>query len=110
MRSIQSRLKEKRPTRPSLQQEAAIKARPPTAARGYDATWQKLRAQHLAQYPACIKCGKVDKSNHVDHIIPHKGNDRLRLDPKNLQTHCHSHHSSKTGKYDGGFGNSRNEA
>lgn len=103
-RSIQSRLKEKRPTRPSLQQAAAIKARPAAAVRGYDAVWQKLRAQHLAKYPACVTCGKEDKRNHVDHIVTHKGNDRLRLDPTNLQTLCHSHHSRKTIKNDGGFG------
>lgn len=111
-RSIQSRLKEKRLACPSLQQAAAIKARPPAAERGYDAAWQKLRAQHLAKQPycqceQCKRLGLSTKANTVDHIVPHRGDDRLRLDPNNLQSMTRSHHSTKTNKYDGGFGNKK---
>lgn len=112
MKSIQSRLKEKRPTRPSLQQAAAIKARPTPAARGYDAAWQKLRKEHLdkQKYCQCEQCKRSlspSKADMVDHIVPHRGDDRLRLDPNNLQSMLSSHHSRKTAKYDGGFGNKR---
>lgn len=38
---------------------------------------------------------------HVDHIIPHNGDDRLRLDPKNLQLLCIACHSAKTTREQG---------
>lgn len=105
MKSIQSRLRKKHPPAPSLQQRHYEATRGTTAERGYDHAWQALRAKHLAVYPACKRCGKVDASNHVDHIMAHRGDDTFRLDPANLQTLCHSHHSRKTRRHDGGFGN-----
>lgn len=111
-KSIQARLREKRPPRVSLQTAAIIKSRPPASQRGYDAEWQKLRAQHLAKqaYCQCQQCKRSlspAKADMVDHIVPHRGDDRLRLDPNNLQSMLRSHHSRKTAKYDGGFGNKR---
>ncbi|MFA5054024.1 MAG: HNH endonuclease [Parcubacteria group bacterium] len=73
--------------------------RPSAAERGYDATWRKLRASHLALNPYCVMCaamGKVERATEVDHIIPHKGDDALRLDPENLASLCSWHHKSKT--------------
>jgi 5-methylcytosine-specific restriction protein A len=49
-----------------------------------------------------VACGA--RATDVDHIIAHRGDDRLRLDPANLQSFCHAHHSSKTATEDGGFG------
>lgn len=43
----------------------------------------------------------------VDHIIPHRGDDALRLALSNLQTLCNVCHSRKTASEDGGFGNAR---
>ena len=82
-------------------------ARGGAAARGYDATWRRLRAQHLRIHPACVHCGIIREDNNVDHIVPHRGDDALRLDPRNLQTLCRSHSSRKTASRDGGFGNPR---
>jgi 5-methylcytosine-specific restriction enzyme A len=73
------------------------------AARGYDLPWIKLRSKHLKANPTCVKCG--NKGSHVDHVVAHRGNDALRLDPSNLQTLCASCHSKKTASSDGGFGN-----
>jgi len=42
--------------------------------------------------------GKLEKAVDVDHIIPHKGDDALRLDPANLQSLCKWHHRSKTAR------------
>jgi 5-methylcytosine-specific restriction protein A len=75
--------------------------RPTATERGYDAEWRRLRAQHLALNPWCMECasfGKAERATEVDHIIPHKGDDSLRLDPANLQSLCHYHHSQKTGR------------
>ena len=75
--------------------------RPTSAQRGYDSAWRKLRALHLAQHPYCVMCeamGKVERATEVDHIVPHKGDDALRLDPENLQSLCAWHHKSKTAR------------
>ncbi|WP_328203649.1 hypothetical protein [Brevibacillus nitrificans] len=49
--------------------------------------------------------GNVGAATVVDHIIPHKGDKELFWDQKNWQGLCDSHHSRKTAKEDGGFGN-----
>lgn len=70
-----------------------------SAERGYDSAWRRLRAQHLRANPWCVMCaaiGKTEKATDVDHIVPHKGDDTLRLDPYNLQSLCSWHHKSKT--------------
>jgi 5-methylcytosine-specific restriction protein A len=84
--------------------------RPTATERGYDAEWRRLRARHLRDNPYCVECakfGKVEKATEVDHIIPHKGDDSLRLDPDNLQSLCHYHHSQKTGRERGRRTNTR---
>lgn len=62
------------------------------AARGYDAAWRKLRAEHLKRQPNCVVCGKPGDT--VDHIKRVRDFPELRLDPRNLQTMCAHHHSS----------------
>lgn len=62
-----------------------------------DRRWRKLREQHLAENPLCVRCkqqGRVRAGVVVDHIIPHKKNQELFWDRSNLQTLCNEHHSS----------------
>lgn len=78
--------------------------------RGYNGKWQRLRESFANHHPAlCTHCMKKDilkAANHLDHIIPHKGqDDPLFWDWNNLQWLCHSCHSVKTATEDGGFGN-----
>lgn len=40
-----------------------------------------------------MECGLLVPGNTVDHKKPHKGNMELFVDPGNLQTLCHTHHS-----------------
>lgn len=61
--------------------------------------WKKLRRLHLSKYSFCNECGSQEKLN-VDHRIPHNGNMDLFLDADNLETKCHSCHSSKTARKD----------
>jgi 5-methylcytosine-specific restriction protein A len=75
-------------------------------ARGYDRAWRRLRAAHLARHPYCVTPGCGRLGNQVDHIKAHREDEALRLDPRNLQTLCHSCHSRKTVERDGGFGRS----
>ena len=72
------------------------------------ARYRTRRKAHLEKNPLCVECqqkGKIRKGAILDHIIPHKGNSELFWDESNWQTMCWSCHSSKTNKYDGGFGN-----
>lgn len=107
MKTIQARLKEKHPRPPTMQRVKADAARDAASARNYDTQWRALRAAHLRDHPNCKQCGKHARGAHVDHIRAHRGDDALRLDPRNLQTLCHSCHSKKTAARDGGFGNRR---
>ena len=85
--------------------------RPSAAKRGYDTNWRKLRNYHLMVNPLCVMCekeGYIRIAQVVDHIIPHKGDNSLRLDPNNLQSLCKRHHDQKTATEDGGFGHKTN--
>lgn len=84
---------------------AADAARPSAAARGYDAAWRKLRAEHLKRQPNCVVCGKPGDT--VDHIKRVRDFPELRLDPRNLQTMCAHHHSSTAQRQERGKGGKR---
>lgn len=68
--------------------------------RGYDRSWEKLRARFIATNPLCAHCdaaGLVTPATEVDHIRPFDGlADPLRLAWNNLQSLCHSCHVTKT--------------
>ena len=69
--------------------------------------WKLLRKQKLMEMPLCEYC-KLAKATHVDHKKPHKGSHFLFFDFSNLQSLCHSCHSTKTLSLDGGFGKGKN--
>ena len=75
--------------------------------RGYSNVWLKSAKVFLTQHPLCAEClkrGRTTPATEVDHIIPHKGNQKLFWDAKNWQALCHECHSRKTVTEDGGFG------
>src|SRR4051812_33623901 len=82
-------------------------ARGSASQRGYDGAWRTLRAAHLSAHPMCShpSCDLI--ATDVDHVTPHRGDNGLRLDPDNLQSLCHGHHSAKTVAQDGGLGRMR---
>lgn len=79
-------------------------------ARGYNRRWERYRRAWLAEHPrcgdrasgpssehsACRRARRVIAGNHVDHIVPHHGDEALFWDPLNHQTLCVSCHSRKT--------------
>ena len=68
-------------------------------ARGYDRVWQKLANKYRRLHPMCAECsleGRAMPVECVDHIVPHRGDDALRLAGGNLQSLCWSCHSKKT--------------
>lgn len=76
--------------------------------RGYTYQWKKAAKAFLAQHPLCAECerqGRLTLATDVDHIKPHRGNQKLFWDRSNWQPLCHSCHSRKTAAEDGGFGN-----
>lgn len=69
-------------------------------ARGYNARWRRERADFLRQHPLCVECqkeGKLTPATVVDHIAPHRGDQRLFWDHGNWQPLCKRHHDKKTG-------------
>lgn len=83
--------------------QRAAKAKGP---RPYDKrAWRdRIRPLQLSRHPYCAHCerdGKIVLATDVDHV----DGDNTNNDSANLQSLCHAHHSSKTVKYNGGFGN-----
>jgi HNH endonuclease. len=70
--------------------------RPTAAQRGYNHAWRKARLEFLYFHPFCAMCGQ--SATLVDHIKPHRGDDRLFWDRTNWQalcTSCHSKHKQR---------------
>lgn len=78
------------------------------SSRGYNSKWRKARTTYLRHHPLCAECerhGRVVPATVVDHVIPHKGDQRLFWDMSNWQSLCKSCHDAKTAREDGGFNN-----
>ena len=76
----------------------------------YGRRWAKARRAFLSrpENALCRECrdqGAVRAATEVDHKIPHKGDPVLFWDEGNWQPLCKPHHSAKTAREDGGFGN-----
>ncbi len=78
--------------------------RPSARRRGYDRDWEKLRATFLAAHPRCERCGAP--ATDVDHMTAISAGG-ARLEVANLRSFCHSCHSSRTGRDQGGFAKRR---
>jgi 5-methylcytosine-specific restriction protein A len=59
-----------------------------------------LRACQLRKVPICVECKRAP-ANTADHLIDHRGDWILFLDPNNLRSVCASCHSKKTGTMHG---------
>lgn len=58
-----------------------------------------LRPAQLTREPFCRECAKAGRrvrATVVDHIVPHRGNWALFVDPANHQSLCKYHHDQKT--------------
>ena len=67
------------------------KKRPSSRQRGYTAEWERESRAFLKANPVCRRCGAP--STLIDHIQPHKGNQRLFWNKANWQplcTPCHN--------------------
>jgi len=60
---------------------------------------QELRPAQLLREPFCRECARHGlrvRASVVDHVIPHKGNWQMFIDPKNHQSLCKRCHDAKT--------------
>ncbi len=67
--------------------------------RGYDSRWRRLSKLYLKVNPLCKSCekeGKITPAQVVDHIIPHRGDEKLFWDINNWQPLCKKCHDRKT--------------
>ncbi len=77
------------------------------SARGYNSRWRRESKLFLQKHPLCCECkrhGRITPATVVDHITPHKGNQKLFWDKTNWQPLCKRCHDIKTVTKDGGFG------
>ena len=72
--------------------------RPSARERGYGTKWQQARAGYLISHPTCTMCGKP--ATIVDHVTPHKGDDKLFWRRSNWQPLCVPCHSGKKQRED----------
>ena len=73
------------------------------ASRGYGRRWQKASKAFLHRNPLCAECaksGRYVKATVVDHIVPHRGDQKLFWDESNWQPLCKPCHDKKTGRED----------
>jgi 5-methylcytosine-specific restriction enzyme A len=91
---------------PGFRSAAAVKLaldreRPSAARRGYGPRWRRARAAFLAQHPLCATCrahGRVVPATVVDHVVPHRGDQRLFWDESNWAPVCEPCHDAKTAR------------
>ena len=60
--------------------------RPSANSRGYNSRWRRVRAAYLRKHPLCVRCmadGRYVKATVVDHIVPHRGDQKLIWDENN---------------------------
>jgi len=87
--------------------KAADKRRASPTVRGYGGRWRRWRRWYLQSVEyicrECMRHHRVTPATEVDHIVPmSKGGEQFDTD--NCQALCHSCHSRKTAREDGGFG------
>jgi 5-methylcytosine-specific restriction protein A len=75
--------------------------RPSAARRGYGSRWRRARAAFLARHPLCAACwaqGRVVPATVVDHLVPHRGDQKLFWDEANWAPACKPCHDRKTAR------------
>jgi 5-methylcytosine-specific restriction enzyme A len=80
---------------------ALDRQRPSAARRGYGPGWRRARAAFLAQHPLCAACralGRVVPATVVDHVVPHRGDQKLFWDQTNWAPACKPCHDAKTAR------------
>jgi 5-methylcytosine-specific restriction protein A len=75
--------------------------RPSAACRGYGPRWRRARAAYLRHHPLCVPCreaGRLVRATVVDHVVPHRGDQKLFWDEANWAALCKRCHDAKTAR------------
>lgn len=70
----------------------------------YSRIWRQCRGSYLKHNPICSIPGCGERAVQVDHVISRRRGG-AEFDWSNLIGMCKPHHSEKTARFDGGFGN-----
>lgn len=62
--------------------------------------WKNISIRFRLSHPNCALCGEPGKV--CDHIIPHKGDEKLFYDKTNIQNLCHQCHNSDKARIENG--------
>ena len=92
----------------SERRRKADAARASSSDRGYGSKWRKARDEYLRLNPWCVECqdeGVQVAAIAVDHRVPCKPTTKEFWRRSNWQSLCRRHHSRKTARQDGAFGN-----
>jgi 5-methylcytosine-specific restriction endonuclease McrA len=87
-----------KPHKQATAKHEAPDTRVSSSARGYDYKWQQARKRYLTIHPLCVWCAKewrVTPAKVVDHIIPHRNDERLFWSIDNWQSLCKTCHDSR---------------
>ena len=86
---------------PADVKRALDRQRPSASSRGYGAKWRRARLAFLAQHPLCASCqtaGRLVPATIVDHVVPHRGDQKLFWDESNWAPACKRCHDAKTAR------------
>ena len=70
--------------------------------RGYGHEWRTARERFLRRNPLCVEClkrGRIAPATVVDHIVPHRGDEKLFWDERNWQALCKACHDPQNRKW-----------
>lgn len=87
------------PERAARVKQHAGRKRKSSTARLYGRRWQAWSKAHLVSEPLCRICASREittEASVTDHIVPHRGDERLFWDEDNLQSLCKPCHDHKT--------------
>lgn len=97
LQRLQSRLKVESNNRLAVSNGSWRDANQSSTKRGYGYKWQQAIIPFKKENPLCVYCqrqGIISPAEVVDHIIPHRGDQKLFWDRSNWQSLCKSCHSS----------------
>lgn len=81
--------------------ETSAERRGSSASRGYGWRWMHTARAFRREHAVCCCCaanGRTSAAEVVDHIVPHRGDDRLFWDRRNWQPLCSWCHNNLKGR------------
>lgn len=77
--------------------QTSAERRAPASSKGYGWKWMHAARAFRREHPLCVCCqanGATSAAEVVDHVVPHRGDERLFWDARNWQSLCHWCHNN----------------